>query len=120
MGELRPQIIMVKYIIPAMLPPSPPRRTAKLDSKIIEKYAGNYEIKKLNIPLTIFKEGDTLFYKSPDKEIGVLFPETETQFFGVSKRFGEFQANFINDELGKTKHLSVQVGFGGWQFVKIK
>jgi CubicO group peptidase (beta-lactamase class C family) len=120
MGELRPQIIMVKYIIPAMLSPSPPRRTVKLDSKISEKYVGEYEFKKLNIPLTIFKEGDTLFFKSPDEEKGVLSPETDTQFFSVSKRIGDFQVNFFNNERGETKHFSVQVGFGIWQFDKIK
>ncbi len=75
---------------------------------------------KLNIPLTIFREGDTLFFKSPDEEKGGLSPETEDQFFGISKKIGDFQVNFFNDERGETKHFSVQVGFGGWQIDKIK
>jgi CubicO group peptidase (beta-lactamase class C family) len=120
MGEFRPQIIMVKYIIPAMLSPSPPRKTIKLDSKIVEKYVGNYEFQKLNIPLTIFREGDILFFKSPDEEKGELFPETETQFFGASKEIGDFQVNFFKDKKGEIKHFVVQVGFGIWQFDKIK
>jgi CubicO group peptidase (beta-lactamase class C family) len=120
MGELRPQIIMVNYIIPAMLPSSPPRRTVKLDSKIVEKYVGDYEFQRLNIPLTIFREGDTLFFKSPDDEKGVLSPETETQFLGISKKIGDFQVNFFKDKKGEIKHFSVQVGFGIWRFDKIK
>ena len=80
MGEFRPQIIMIKYIIPAMLSPSPPRRTVKLDSKIVGKYVGDYEFQRLNLPLTIFREGDILFFKGPHGEKGELFPETETRF----------------------------------------
>ena len=82
MGEFRPQIIMVNYIIPAMLTPSPPRRTIKMDSKAIEKYVGDYELQKLKISLTIFREGDKLFFRSPDEEKGEIIPETETQFSG--------------------------------------
>jgi CubicO group peptidase (beta-lactamase class C family) len=119
-GEFRPQIIMVKYIIPAVLTPSPPRRTIKLDSKMVEKYVGDYDFQILNIPLTIFKEGDTLFFKSPDEEKGELFPATETQFFGTSKKIGDFQVNFFKDKKGEIKHFIVQVGFGIWQFDKIK
>jgi CubicO group peptidase (beta-lactamase class C family) len=119
-GEFRPQIIMVKYIIPAVLTPSPPRRTIKLDSKMVEKYVGDYEFQKLNIPLTIFREGDSLFFKSPDEEKGELFPATETQFFGTSKKIGDFQVNFFKDKKGEIKHFIVQVGFGIWQFDKIK
>jgi hypothetical protein len=103
-----------------MLSPSPPRRTAKLDSKIIEKYVGNYEFQRLNLPLTIFREGDNLFFKSPDEEKGALFPETETQFFGASKEIGDFQVNFFKDKKGEVKHFIVQVGFGIWQFDKIQ
>jgi len=120
MGEFRPQIIMVNYIIPAMLSPSPPRRTVKLDSEIVEKYVGNYEFQRLNLPLTIFREGDNLFFKSPDEEKGELFPKTETQFFGASKEIGDFQVNFFKDKKGGVKHFIVQVGFGIWQFDKIQ
>ena len=120
MAEFKPQLIMINYIIPAMLPPSPPRRTIKLDSKAIEKYVGDYEFKKLNIQLTIFREGDNLFFRSPDEEKGEIFPETETQFFGSSKKIGEFQINFFKDARGEIKYFIAQVGFGFWQFDKLK
>jgi len=118
-GELPPQIIMVNHIIPAMLSPSPPRRTVKLDSGILETYVGDYEYQRLKIPLTIFREGDNLFFRN-DQETGVLFPETETQFFGTSKEISDFQANFFKDKKGEIKHFIVQVGFGIWRFDKIK
>jgi CubicO group peptidase (beta-lactamase class C family) len=120
MGEFRPQLLMVKYIIPAMLSPSAPRRTVKLDSEIVKKYVGNYEFQRLNLLLIIFREGDNLFFKSPDGEKGALFPETETQFSGASKEIGDFQVNFFKDTEGEIKHSKVQVGLGIWQFDKIK
>ena len=120
MGELRPQILMVNYIIPAMLSWAPPRRNAKLDSKTLETYVGDYEFKKINIPLTIFREGDLLFFRSSDDEKGELFPESETQFFGTSNEIGDFQVNFYKDKKGKIKHFTIQVGFGIWQFDKIE
>ncbi len=119
MGELQPQIIMVNDIIPAVLSPLSPRRTIKLDSDILETYVGDYEYQRLKIPVTIFKEGDNLFFRNA-QETGVLFPETETQFYGTSKEIGDFQANFIKDKKGEIKHFIVQVGFGIWQFNKIK
>ena len=119
-GEFPPQIIMVNYIIPAMLSASPPRRTVKLDSEILEKYVGDYEFQRLKLPLTIFREGGILFFKTPDGEKGELFPETETQFFGTSKEIGDFQVNFFSDKEGNIKHFIVHVGFGIWKFDKIK
>jgi hypothetical protein len=81
---------------------------------------GDYEFQRLKLPLTIFREGDILFFKSPDGEKGELFPETETQFFGASKEIGDFRANFFKDKKGEIKHFIVQVGFGIWQFDKIQ
>ena len=120
MAEFKPQLIMKNYIIPAMLPPSPPRKTIKLDLKAIEKIVGDYEFRKLKIPLTIFREGDRLFFRSPGEKKGEIFPETETQFFGSSKEIGDFQVNFFKDARGEIKYFIAQVGFGFWQFDKIK
>jgi hypothetical protein len=119
MGELQPQIIMVNYIIPAVLSRMQPWRTVKLDSDIFESYVGDYECQRLKIPLTIFSEGDNLFFRNA-QEKGVLFPETETQFYGTSKEIGDFQANFFKGKKGEITRFIVQVGFGIWQFDKIK
>ena len=119
MGELKPQIIMVNYIIPAMLSRMQPRRTVKLDSDILETYVGDYECERLKIPLTISREGDNLFFRNA-QEKGVLFPETETQFYGTSKEIGDFKANFFKGKKGEITHFIVQVGFGIWQFDKLK
>jgi len=64
-------------------------------------------------------KGDSLFFRN-EQETGVLFPETETQFFGTSNEIGDFQVNFFKDKKGEIKHFIVQVGFGIWQFDKIQ
>jgi hypothetical protein len=115
-GEFRPQMLMVNTILPAILPPAPPRKPVKLDSNILEAYAGDYEFKKLNMPVSIFSEGGDLFFTSPDGEKGALSPETETRFTGTSNEIGDFPLTFFKDKNGKIKHFIVQVGFGNWRF----
>ena len=70
--------------------------------------------------MTIFNEGDELFYKSPDEEVGQLFASADTRVFGSSQKIGNFVADFYNDRNGETAHFVVQVGFGYWRFDKIR
>ena len=72
------------------------------------------------MPLSISSKNDTLYYKSPDGEIGKIFPESETIFFGTSKEIGDFQAKFYKNGEGAITHCMVHVGFGGWRFDKIR
>jgi hypothetical protein len=111
-GEFRPQTSMVKYVIPAALSPAPARKILKLDSKIVDKIVGEYEFKKLSLPLSIFRKGDILFFETPDGEIGELFPETETQFCGTSKKIGDFRINCFKNEKEEIAFFNAQVGFG--------
>ena len=62
--------------------------------------------------------GAVYFFFMNAQETGVLFPETETQFYGTSKEIGDFQANFFKDKKGEIKHFIVQVGFGK-QFMRL-
>ena len=119
LGEFRPQITMVKYIFPALLSLSSPRRSVKLDSKVLEAAVGDYESKRFQMQVTILRDNDHLAYKI-DNEKGALFPATETQFFGTSREIGDFETNFFKDKNGEITHFMVQVGFGFWRFDKIK
>jgi len=117
-GEILPQNIMVKYIIPATQPPSSPMGTVNLDESLIETYVGDYEYKKLKIMLTIFREGDKLLFRN-NRETGELIPETKTQFIGTSKVIGDFKAYFSNDEKGEVYFLTIHYGFRIWQFDRV-
>jgi CubicO group peptidase (beta-lactamase class C family) len=112
LGTFRPSGILKHYIIPAMLPPSPPRKTIKLGQKALDRYIGKYKLKFSNVPLIIFRKGDKLFVPTPYREFVELFPESEYRFFGISKEFGDTQLDFTKDEKGNIQKVIVHMGFG--------
>jgi len=115
MGELKPQIVMVNYILPAMLPPPESVKSIQLDPNILNAYVGDYECKRLKLPLTIYKEADGLCFRT-NQVTGELLPTTETEFYGTSNKIGDFRAKFFKDKWGKIDSCIVHVGFGMWQF----
>jgi CubicO group peptidase (beta-lactamase class C family) len=120
LGELRPQVMMTDYILPAMLPPAPSRKTIKLDPKTVDRYVGKYKSNLSNLALTIFRKGDKLFVTTPYRKIVELFPESEYRFFGISKEIGDIQLDFTNDEKGNIQKVIVHFGFGQSQCEKIE
>jgi len=115
--EVQPLGMLINYIIPAMLPPGPPRKTTKLDLKILEASRGVYKFRQ-HI-LTVFREGDKLYGQALGEKVE-LFPQTENQFFGTSKVGGSIQINSVKDKNGEVKHVIVHFGFMRMQFDKIK
>lgn len=109
--------MLINYIIPAMLPPGPPRKTIKLDPKVVDAYRGVYKFRQ-HI-LTVFREGDKLYGQALGEKVE-LFPETENQFFGTSKVGGYIQISIVKDKNGEVKHMIVHFGFMNMQFDKIK
>jgi hypothetical protein len=112
--------MLVNSIIPAVLPPAPPRKTIKLDPEASEIFIGEYEIKNLGEKVVILKEEDKLYIQGSDGDKEELFAETENQFFGTSKDLGNLQITFIRDSKREVKHLHVYFGFIRLQFDKIK
>ncbi len=59
----------------------PPERTAiKLDPKVYDGYAGQYELAP-NLVLTVTREGDTLMYQATGQPKFELLPESQIGFF---------------------------------------
>jgi CubicO group peptidase (beta-lactamase class C family) len=112
LDELRPQIMMTDYILPAILPPAPSRKTIKLDPKTIDRYVGKYQSNLSNVTLKIFRKGDKLFVPTPFRELIELFPESEHRFFGISKEIGDILLDFTKDEKGNIQKVIVHIGFG--------
>jgi len=121
-GHQRPQAILINYILPAMLPPAPPRKTIELDSTLLDKYVGDYVYqlgKVRKVKLTIYSEGGKIYCKMAEVKFK-LFPETERQFFGTIKGLGNIKGSFIEDEKGIVKNLVVDIGISKVEFEKIK
>lgn len=120
LGEFRPQILMVTHILPAMLPAAPSTRTAKIDPKTGGRYAGDYEFKKFDLPLTIRQAGEALFIETPYEAKVRLFPEKANRFTGISEKIGRFSLRFFENPNGQAAHFMLQAGFGFWRFDRIK
>jgi CubicO group peptidase (beta-lactamase class C family) len=89
--------------IPGLIPE---RSVAKIDPKILDTYAGQYQPNP-NVVLTVTREGDKLLLQqgsNPEKRI--LLPETEINFFMPENRRVTY--SFIKDEQGQVIHLVVQ------------
>lgn len=68
----------------------------KVDEKILETYAGEYEITPEFI-FTITKEKDRLFVQAGGQEVFEIFAETENKFF---LKINDAQLEFIKDDSG--------------------
>ncbi len=92
--------MLTQYIIPAVMPPGPPREIAKVDVKVLETYVGTYRFKHNGETETvnIFLKDNRLYGRGDDEEIAELFPETENQFFGTSKDIGSFKLKFVKNQ----------------------
>ena len=120
LGELRPQVMMTDYILPATLPPAPSRKFIKLDPKTVGKYVGKYKSNLSNITLIILRKEDKLFVPTPGRKLVELFPESEYRFFGNSKEIGDIRLDFTKDEKGNIQKVIGHVGFGQFRCEKIE
>src|SRR5438046_8463392 len=73
----------------------------KIDSKIYESYAGDYELAPGFI-ITITSEGGKLMAQATGQPKFELFPTSETEFFF---KVVEAQVTFVKDEAGKVTQL---------------
>ena len=120
LDELRPQVMMTDYILPAILPPTPSRKTVKLDPKTVDRYVGKYISNLSNVTLLILRKGDKLFVPTPYRKLVELFPESEYRFLGSSREIGAIQLDFTKDEKGNIQKVNCHIGFGQFQCEKIE
>lgn len=87
--------------------PIPDENGIKVDGKILEAYAGSYEVTP-EFTFAITKEQDKLFLQAQEQEKLEMFPETETKFF---LKVNDAEFVFVKDDSGKvTKAIMKQGG----------
>ena len=118
-GWLDGNLLLTNYIIPSVLPPAPLHKTAALNSGIIDKYIGEYELRGYNDKVTIGKDHGNLYIQISDDEKVTLYPEMESIFYGTSEEVGELLITFTMDSQKSVKHLIIRIGFAGLQYDKI-
>jgi len=119
-GHRGPEKILLKYILPAMVPTGEPRKTVKLGPGYLDRLTGKYKIKDIDAVIPVFREGDTLYTKTGFWETVELVPENENRFFGFSKKLGDFQVDVINDENGNVRHLTAHFELRSMRLDKVE
>jgi CubicO group peptidase (beta-lactamase class C family) len=95
---------IAELYIPGLIPE---RTVAKVDPKIFDMYAGQYQPNP-SVTLTITREGDKLMMQQGSSgEKRELLPESESSFFTKENR--RLTYNFVKDENGKVAYMMVQV-----------
>jgi CubicO group peptidase (beta-lactamase class C family) len=91
------------FYIPGLIPE---RTVAKIDSKILDAYTGQYQHPQ--VVFTITREGDKLLLQqgaNPEKRD--LLPETASNFFTNENR--RLTYSFVKDEQGQVAYLVIQL-----------
>lgn len=100
-GLFRPFQMLSRYILPAIVPSAEPRKKISLNPNILDEYVGQYRWDDGKAIVTLFREENTLYGKSPDDEIVELTPEAVDRFSGTSREIGDFQMTARKGEKGE-------------------
>ncbi|HZS07028.1 MAG TPA: CocE/NonD family hydrolase [Blastocatellia bacterium] len=84
----------------------PTRQEIKLDPKVFDAYAGQYELTP-ELIITISREGDKFFAEATGQQKVEIFAESETKFF---LKIVDAQLTFVKDDKGKVTHLVLHQG----------
>lgn len=94
---------VANHYIPGLIPK---RAAVKVDPKILDAYAGQYQPNPSTV-LTVTREADKLLIRQgADAEKRELLPETETDFFIADNP--RLTYRFVKDEQGQVTHLTLQ------------
>lgn len=119
-GWFNGNLVLAKYILPSVLPPSQTHKSSKVDIKDADKFVGKYELKRLNEQIDVGKKNGNLYFKAPHRSRVMLFPETESAFYATDKKLGEVQVSFIMDTQKNVTHFVLGIGFQSLHYEKIK
>jgi CubicO group peptidase (beta-lactamase class C family) len=119
-GHDRNEAMLADFIIPAVVSPGYKPKVIELDDTLLDTYTGEYQINHekvlipefiKNIRYEVFREGSTLFIKTPDGQIVQLVSESKDLFIGTFKDVGQAQFRVIRDEHGAVKQVRRHIGF---------
>jgi CubicO group peptidase (beta-lactamase class C family) len=115
--EVQPLAMLTNYIIPALLPSIPFRRTNNIDPLILDSYVGVYE--KGHLMISVSKKNDNLNFKILRKVIR-LYSEKEDSFYAFDDVLGNMKLKFKKDDKGKITSVVINSIFRVMPFKKVK
>ena len=119
-GHSGPEGFLIKYIIPAIIPPEKQKETIHLSPKILDEFVGKYRSNELGATVPVFRQGSRLYSRASLLDKFELTPESRSQFVGHSRNVGAFRAHFIRTDDGEVDHVMIYLGFRGLRFDRIK
>jgi hypothetical protein len=93
------------------------RKEVAIDPKILEKYAGEYQLIQPNLIISITLENGKLLGQLAGQPKFSLSPESETNFFSKDVNA---QITFVKDAQGQVTGLTLRQGGGNFSAQKIK
>jgi hypothetical protein len=101
-----------------VLPPATSHKTIELNSRIIYKYIGKYKLRRFNEQFIVGKQQGNLYIQKPGDPKVILYPETESTFYGTYEKIGKIQITFAVDKQRNIKHMVMRIGFLSIQLEK--
>jgi CubicO group peptidase (beta-lactamase class C family) len=113
MLELQFMGMLINYIIPAMLPPTPGKIFIHPGKHAIDALTGSYRCNDL--PIDLLVEGGGMACQLAGLKSRFLF-ETKNQFYIPNPIFGDMNGKIIKDNQGKVIRLQIQGAFSDLVF----
>ena len=117
LGEIRPQMLLVNYILPSMVP-APPLEAIQLKPEALEKYTGEYEFPKWKLKATVRRKGNKLYIDLPKSTEKEARPLAENQFLYSLKGYGDVRIDFPEDGTGEITRMLAYFGYANLSFRK--
>ena len=117
LGEFRPQMLLVNFILPAIVPHALPA-VIKPEPSTFEKYVGEYEFPKWKLEATVRRQGNKLYIDLPQSAEGELTPLEKNQFLYSLKGYGDVRLDFNDDGTGKITQMVAYFGYANIAFKK--
>jgi CubicO group peptidase (beta-lactamase class C family) len=91
-----------RHLLDSRYPLAKERQAITLDAKVLDAYAGEYQLEKPSIILKFTREGNRFFSQVPGQKKYEVFAESPTDFFLTAT---DSQDSFVRDESGKVTQL---------------
>lgn len=117
--ELQPLGMLINYIIPAMLPPMPPRGITKPVTMVLDPYVGEYQLQPSDIRISVFKKNNKLYCMIFGRT-SQMRPEVEDRFFVPDDVLGDWTFKAQRNQKGEVTSATLYGAFQIMPFKKIK
>jgi len=119
-GHEQPEGMLIRYILPALVSLGLPPESFDISRKSLKVFAGRYKFRYGPDVASVAVEDGKLVGYSPDGvRIEGVFRSTH-EFFGISKRFGPFKIEFIENKSGVVESLLFRYGLKQLHFDRIE